>query len=106
MKFFFLFAALLVLPFVSASELRSESANDLKETLTKIGGKIGKNQVGTMSLVGTFPSSPVYASTQLFTGGCGAPLTLAKTILTGVCFSNGLISETFTCSKHLQLICP
>jgi hypothetical protein len=104
MKFFFLFAVLLVLPFVSASELRSESANDWKETLTRVGGKIGKKQVGAMSLVGTFPSSPVYASTHVFQGGCGTPLTLAQTILTGVCFSNGATSEKFTCSKPV-LIC-
>jgi hypothetical protein len=105
MKIFFLFVVLMFLPFVSASELRREVGSDWKEKFSRIGGKIEGNQVGTMSLVGTFPSSPVYASTNFYLAGCGTQLSLVETVLTGVCFSNGNTSEKSTCSKLMLLVC-
>jgi hypothetical protein len=97
MKFFFLFASLMILPFISASELRSESGRDGKDKHS-----IGKQEVGSMSIVGTFPSNPVYGSLSFYENGCGTPLTQVKTVVTDVCFTNGGTSTKYTCSKYVS----
>jgi hypothetical protein len=89
---------------VASSKLRKESA-----PLTKIqqwnpaiskGIKI-QNIVG-----GNFPSHPKYVS-LLFSENdqtC-ATLTWASTYLADTCFTNGQISQKFTCSKYTNFFC-
>jgi hypothetical protein len=98
MKFFFLFATLLVVPFVSASSggLRSEIKKDLPRFHSHSSGKV---KAGTMGITGTFPTTPVYGIIQEFDEGCGTPLTAVESFLTGVCFSDGTISQKYSCSK-------
>jgi hypothetical protein len=83
----------MILPFVSASELRSEVGRHKH--------RIEKHEVGSMTIVGTFPANPVYASLSFYEDGCGTPLTQVKTVVTGVCFTNGGTSTKYTCSKPM-----
>jgi hypothetical protein len=99
MKFFFLFAVLMVLPFVSASGLRNDLHDMRTNPVHKPSGP-SRMKVGAASYPGTFPASPIYATTQLFEGGCGTALTLVETTLTGVCFTDGTGSSKYSCSKY------
>jgi hypothetical protein len=46
-----------------------------------------------------FPENPIYGTIQVFDEGCGTPLTAVETALTGVCFSDGFISQKYACGK-------
>jgi hypothetical protein len=102
MKFFFLLAVLMVLPFVSSSDLRSETGKDRKfnfahSTDRMIPKKPAK--VGTMTYVGPIPTSPVYGSIKYYEAGCGTALTAVENTLTNVCFSDGTTSQLYTCGE-------
>jgi hypothetical protein len=99
MKFFFLIAVLMVLPFVSASDLRSETGKGWKFNLAQKTIPKKPAKVGTMTYSGTFPASPVYSSVNFYEAGCGTALTSVGNVLTGVCFSDGTTSQMYSCSK-------
>jgi hypothetical protein len=94
MMFSFFIVVLMVLPFAAASGLRNRAQNGLKNPHSKRNTK-----VGTMSYGGTFPANPVYSSINYYAGGCERPLTAVQNTLTGVCFTDGTISQKYTCCK-------
>jgi hypothetical protein len=97
MKFFFLIAVLMVLPFVSASDLRSGSGKGWKFNLAQKTIPKKPAKVGTMTYVGPIPTSPIYSSINYYEAGCGTALTAVENTLTGVCFSDGTTSQLYTC---------
>jgi hypothetical protein len=62
------------------------------------------NTFQKFNLVQYFPENPIYLTTQVFDNGCGTPLTSVESTLTGVCFSNGVTSQKYSCSKLLIII--
>jgi outer membrane lipoprotein-sorting protein len=94
MKFFFVFVVLMVLPFVSASGLRSETEKGFKKAHSKV-----ETKIGSMSYTGTFPTNPVYGSINYYAAGCGTAVTSVENTLTGVCFSDGTTSQKYLCGK-------
>jgi hypothetical protein len=62
------------------------------------------NSYMKFNLVRNYPTNPVYAVVQVFDEGCGTALTAVDGILTGVCFSDGITSQKFTCSKFILLL--
>jgi hypothetical protein len=92
---------MMILPVVSASKLRGESGRGWKEK----DKRIGESPVGSMSLIDSFPSSPVYASINHYWDGCGTALSQAQNVLTDVCFSNGINSMKVSCSKLARRCC-
>jgi hypothetical protein len=59
MKFFFLLAVLMVLPFVSASDLRTETGQGGKQNLAHQTIPKKPAKVGTMTYVGPIPTTQV-----------------------------------------------
>jgi hypothetical protein len=99
MKFFFVFAVLMILPYVSASELRSETEKGLRKPHS-----IFHQKVGTMSYTGTFPANPVYGSINYYNAGCGTALSAVENTLTGVCFTDGTTSQKYLCCKFYNIL--
>jgi hypothetical protein len=95
MKVLFLLAVLMVLPSVSASDLRRETGMEVNLAQRTIPRKPAK--VGTMTYVGPIPTSPIYSSIKYYEAGCGTALTSVENTLTGVCFSDGTTSQLYTC---------
>jgi hypothetical protein len=68
MKVLFLLAVLMVLPSVSASDLRRETGMEVNLAQRTIPRKPAK--VGTMTYVGPIPTSPIYSSIKYYEAGC------------------------------------
>jgi hypothetical protein len=105
MQFFFIYAALLVLPFVAfAEQLRKEN----QKTPSLIGSKsrprksmMSARHVGAQAIVGSFPTTPKYVSVVFYDDqACTGEINSVMIRMTDTCFTDGVTSEKFTCGNE------
>jgi len=90
----------MIFPMVASMELRRHSnPSDMHSLVKSKLTQKGVSNIGKMSVLGPFPVTPMYASVLTYEDStCSSSLLFVGSYLTDTCFSNGSISEKFTCS--------
>jgi hypothetical protein len=103
MQFFFIYAALLVLPFVAFAEQLRKEKDVTPYSMSKI--RASKNlmstaKIGTQTIVGSFPTTPKYVSVLFYDDQeCTGELNSVGIRMTDTCLTDGVTSEMWKCGK-------
>jgi hypothetical protein len=107
MQFFFIYAALLILPFAAfAEQLRKEIEKTPSPKFTSRKNLMVASKIGTQTIVGSFPATPNYISVLLYDGPqCSGEVNSVRIRMIDTCFTNGVVSEKWSCGKNFIFRC-